>query len=180
MEVLKRWEKDFSSIYQNKSTQDFEFVDAFLQQISDEQLPHQVEDSPASTLNESITLEEVQKAVYKAKLRKARGVDDIPAEVLKNSHCINMFHKIISVAFENGIVPSYWNKGIIHPIPKSSNKDPRDPLGYRGITLIAVPSKIYCAILNQRVMNLAPQVVVNATLRVSMPKMSSNSSSSIS
>ncbi len=101
MEVLQRWEKDFSSIYRNKSTQDFEFDDAFLQQISDEQLPHQVEDSPASTLNESITLEEVQKAVYKAKLRKARGVDDIPAEVLKNSHCINMLHKIISVAFEN-------------------------------------------------------------------------------
>jgi hypothetical protein len=41
-------------------------------------------------------------------------------------------------------------KGIITPIPKCSTSDPRDPLSYRGITLAPCAYKLYCSILNNR------------------------------
>lgn len=48
------------------------------------------------------------------------------------------------------MMPSDWGKGIIHPIPKSSTADHRDPLSYRGITLANSMYKIYCHVLNER------------------------------
>ena len=47
-------------------------------------------------------------------------------------------------------MPTEWTKGIINPIPKSDTQDARNPLSYRGISLLSVPYKIYADILNQR------------------------------
>ena len=38
----------------------------------------------------------------------------------------------------------------IHPIPKSSTVDKRDPLSYGEITVTSVLYKLYCLILNNR------------------------------
>lgn len=46
-------------------------------------------------------------------------------------------------------MPSDWNKNIINPTLKT-NTDPTNPLTYRGISLISVPSKIYADILSNR------------------------------
>ena len=100
------------------------------------------------SLNEQISIEEVKKAVLNAKMRKASGIDEIPAEVLKNDLCIGMLHRIISLCFQHGIVPRAWKRGIVQPLPKSG--DMLLPGNYRGITLISVPCKIYCQILNTR------------------------------
>ena len=54
-------------------------------------------------------------------------------------------------------MPSEWTKGIINPIPKPDAKDARDPLNYRGISLLSVPYKIYADILNQRLMKWLEQ-----------------------
>jgi len=50
--------------------------------------------------------------------------------------------------FELGKVPSQWTTGIINPLLKAGINDDRNPLNYRGITLISVPSKIYASVLN--------------------------------
>ena len=42
---------------------------------------------------------------------------------------------------------------IINPIPKAYTSDPRDPLLYRGITLSPVTYKVYCTILNERLVS---------------------------
>ena len=84
-------------------------------------------------LNSDITLDEVAKAVYKAKLRKASGFDGIPAEVLKNPRCIGILHMIIGKCFDIGQVPALWNKSVINPIFKSG--DNRDPLNITTVTL---------------------------------------------
>ena len=47
-------------------------------------------------------------------------------------------------------MPSEWGKCIINPIPKSSTTDPRDPMSYRGITLVSAMYKIYCSVINSR------------------------------
>ena len=52
-------------------------------------------------------------------------------------------------SFANSKIPTEWSRGIINPIHKSDG-DPRNPLGYRQITLISVPRKVYAHILNAR------------------------------
>ena len=48
------------------------------------------------------------------------------------------------------MIPEAWKKGIINPFPISSTTDPRDPLGYRRITLAPSSYKLYCSVLNKR------------------------------
>jgi hypothetical protein len=54
------------------------------------------------------------------------------------------------LCFKSGKIPNIWNKGIITPIPKCSTSDPRDPLSYRSITLAPCAYKLYCNVLNNR------------------------------
>ncbi|CAC5408283.1 unnamed protein product [Mytilus coruscus] len=103
-----------------------------------------------TTLNDPISREEIIKAVESAKVRKATGFDEIPAEVLKNPTAVEHLFVIYNGCFEFGKVPKQWTTGIINPIFKTGSDDRKNPLNYRGITLVSVPSKIYCHVLNSR------------------------------
>ena len=50
----------------------------------------------------------------------------------------------------NGKCPLAWKQALIYPIPKSGQKNKRDPLSYRGISLQSAVLKIYASILNKR------------------------------
>lgn len=97
-----------------------------------------------------ITVFEVRKAIFNAKRNKSPGFDEIPADVFRNDSSVSYLHILFNVCFRSGMMPSDWGKGIIHPIPKSSTADRRDPLSYRGITLANSMYKIYCHVLNER------------------------------
>ncbi len=101
-------------------------------------------------LNQPIRLEEVKKAVTRAKNGKAMGTDNIPNEVLKNDRVIGALHAFFQLCFDSGKVPSIWTQSVINPIPKNRTNDPRVPLNYRGISLLSCIYKIYSAILNYR------------------------------
>ena len=109
---------------------------------------HAFPESDCSLLNAPISREEVRKSVYNTKVRKASGVDEIPAEVLRNETCIDLLFKIIRYCFEAGKIPNEWTKGIINPIYKS--EDRCSPLNYRPITLLSIPCKVYTDIFNKR------------------------------
>ncbi|CAG2232789.1 unnamed protein product [Mytilus edulis] len=47
-------------------------------------------------LNNDISYDDVEKAVYRAKLNKAGGLDQICAEFLRNNSCVNILFKIIN------------------------------------------------------------------------------------
>ncbi|CAC5399804.1 unnamed protein product [Mytilus coruscus] len=81
-------------------------------------------------LNEPISREEIIVAVERAKLRKATGFDEIPAEVLKNQTAIDLLHLICNGCFELGKVPDQWTKGIINPIFKCGSDTRNNPLNY--------------------------------------------------
>ena len=101
-------------------------------------------------LDNPITMEEVRKCVIKAKMGKAVGCDELPAEVLDNETARQFLYSLFHTCYETGIVPSLWLKGIINPLPKDNTLDPRDPMNYRGITLACSMYKLYCYILNAR------------------------------
>ena len=149
-DVLSRWKSDYQNLFSNNSSAEFD--EDHLNYVKDSMLSNSVPQTNVdlTNLNADISKEEVLKSIMRAKLRKAPGLDQIPAEVLRNNLCVELLHKIINFCFNTGTVPSDWNKGLIKPIPKGEGKDPRDPLSYRGITLISIPCKIYADILNIR------------------------------
>ena len=73
---------------------------------------------------------------------------NLVAEVLKNECCIKFLFHLYEVCWKFCVTPSEWRRGIIHPIPKSVSKDLRCPMSYRGISLLSVPYKAFCSILN--------------------------------
>lgn len=146
--VLKCWKSDYSKLYHTEP--DDTVVNTPDANLNSEYSEHSTQNSPLDTL---ITLEEVASSVARLKAGKSTGIDCIPAEVLKNETCIRMLHLLITKCFDMGIVPQKWRQGIINPIMKPGSTDPRKPLTYRGITLISVPCKVYCDILNRRLTN---------------------------
>lgn len=84
----------------------------------------------------------------------------IPEEIIKTDYRVitetQEVLKELKTAYENlynniffneSQVPKEWCGTIINPILRR-DKDPRDSLSYRGISLISVPCKIYADILN--------------------------------
>ena len=107
--------------------------------LSDEQ---QQERAPFDTspLNEGLSFEEVSEAINQSKLHKS--FLEIPNEALKNENAKILFHKFFSVCFETGLCPTDWYNSDIKPIPKK-DKDQREPLNNRCITIMSCVAKIY-------------------------------------
>ena len=104
-------------------------------------------DFDADSLNTNLSFEEVSKAIDKAKLRKAYL--EIPNEAIKSKNAKILFHRFFQLCFISGLNPSEWDSSNIKPIPKK-DKDPRDPLQNRCITIMCCISKLYSSILNRR------------------------------
>jgi hypothetical protein len=101
-------------------------------------------------LDGCILVEEVQAAIGKLKQGKACGVDSIIAEWFKygGEDMTEAIWMIVAAAWMEEKTPQDWQDGLICPIYKSGDR--KDPLNYRGITLLSVAAKIYCSVLNAR------------------------------
>ena len=66
--------------------------------------------------------EEFEKALNKLKHKKAPGIDEIPAEFIKNNgeNVKNMLYELVYRIYETGEIPQDFTKCIIVPIPKKS------------------------------------------------------------
>ena len=85
---------------------------------------------------------------------------DVPNEALKNEPAKRLLQKFFNICFLNGLSPLDWDCSDIKPIPKK-DKDPRDPLNNRCITIMCCIAKIYSSILNARLQKF---LEANATL----------------
>ncbi len=143
VEVLDRWKHDYEGLLNSTEVQE--------QDASKTDIPSTDEVIPDPSLVCEISMEEVERAMRKAKSGKSPGIDNIPAQLLKNNSRFTVtLHKLCNICFNNSYIPKMWSQTIIHPIPKSSSADPRDPLSYRGIALAPVSYKLYCSVLNDR------------------------------
>ena len=141
--VLEKWKSDFATLLNPTS----------IVQDAIERLPEPIDEISNAILNCEISSQEVVGAMRSMKNNKAYGIDELPAEVLKNGILVNLLTVLFNKCFVTGITPTTWKKGIIQPIPKSSTSDIKDPLSYRGIILTPVVYKMYCYILNKRLVS---------------------------
>ena len=104
-------------------------------------------------LDATITENELFNATKKLKSKKAVYSDKIRNEMIKFSANIlkSGFLKVFNKIFKAGEFPEMWTEGLISPIHKSGNS--LDPNNYRGICVSSCMGKLFCSILNTRLMN---------------------------
>ena len=98
-------------------------------------------------MNSHISYDEVSEAIDNSNLRKSYL--QIPNEAMKNRNAKLLLYKFFNLCFISGLNPSDWDFSDIIPIPKK-DKDARDPLQNRCITIVCCVAKIYSSILNKR------------------------------
>ena len=153
-EILTRWHTDISKLFSGlRDNPEFSFDDQFFEEILakkeelENSLPQEFSENSqydTNELNTEILFAEVSKCIDKAKLKKAYL--EIPNEALKNENAKLLLFKFFKLCFECGINPTEWDKNNIKPIPKK-DKEPRDPLQNRCITIMCCVAKIYSSIL---------------------------------
>ena len=75
---------------------------------------------------------------------------DIPNEAMKNDNAKTLLQKNFNLCFTSGLSPTDWDLSNIKPIPKK-DKDTRDPLQNRCITIMCCIAKVYSKIINTRI-----------------------------
>ncbi len=155
---MDKWGSEFSTLYnkpENKESHDnIEFYRNImnLKQIREAHMEHPLyEENPE--LNGAISFDEIEKIIYKLKINKSSGIDQIPNEVLKNHDVMLLLYNLFTICFEFGIMPTIWLKALILPVLKSASKDQNVPLNYRGIILLSCVSKVFSGLINNLVIN---------------------------
>ena len=64
------------------------------------------------------------------------------------SGMVDLLEQLFSVIWQEEIVPRQWRDGLIVNIFKKGDRE--EPGNYRGITLLSVVGKVFCKILNNR------------------------------
>ena len=100
-----------------------------------------------SSLSEEVADSVLDKEIGKGEIAKCEG---IVGELLKygGSGMVDLFEQLFSVIWQEEIVPMQWREGLIVNICKKGDRE--DPTNYRGITLLSVVGKVFCKILNNR------------------------------
>ena len=157
-EILERWLQDISKLFSGVQDNpemafDNNFYDEILtkkQEFESFSNEHQndLSNFPTEAINSEISFTEVSKAIDNIKLHKAYL--DIPNEAMKNENSKQILHKFFNLCFKSGLSPLDWDLSDIKPIPKK-DKDPRDPLQNRCITIMCCVAKVYSKILNKRI-----------------------------
>ena len=109
------------------------------------------DENDISSLNQQITNEEVTYAISKLKLNKSCGIDEISNEYLKSStpYMTSLYTNLFNLILHTGVIPEIWTESIIKPIYKQKG-DRNNPDNYRGSSLKSYFSKLFTAVLNNR------------------------------
>ena len=108
------------------------------------------EEAGDAFLDKEIEKGDIAKCVRKLKNNNTGSSDGIVGELLKygGSGMVDLLEQLFSVVWQEEIVPRQWRDGLIFNIFK---KGDREYFGnYRGITLLIVVGKVFCKILNNR------------------------------
>ena len=156
-EILARWYKDISGLFSGlHEDPEVAFNEEFYREVLEKKREFEEMSSEEQTvqgefdseeMNSELSYDEVSEAIDKSKFKKSYL--EIPNEALKNINAKLLLHKFFNLCFLSGLNPSDWDFSDIVPIPKN-DKDARDPLQNRCITIVCCVAKIYSSILNKR------------------------------
>ena len=103
-----------------------------------------------AVLDRPIEKEEIAQCIRRLKNNKTGGNDGLVGELLKygGAAMVDLLEVLFSAVWQEEVVPSKWREGLIVNLFKKG--DTEDPGNYRGITLLSVVGKVFCKIINNR------------------------------
>ena len=142
----ENWLRHFQSLHSN------DLLNPDQQNIVNELRKQQDSKMQSCPLDYPITELEIRTAVQKLKNNKSPYSDKIRNEMIKASlnEMMPVYHKLFNNILNGGSMPLMWCSGLITPIFKSGGRN--DPTNYRGICVSSCLGKLFCSILNQRLM----------------------------
>ncbi|CAC5385792.1 unnamed protein product [Mytilus coruscus] len=145
-EQLKRWAEHFNEVLNRPEPVETPSVDKPIGE------PFDIELGPP-------TKEEISKAINKLKNNKSPGIDNIESEMLKTDTKLatEQLHKLFTKVWIEEILPNDWCEGLIVKLQKKGNK--MDCTNWRGITLLSVPSKVFCKIICMRLSYTKDEII---------------------
>ena len=89
--------------------------------------------------------------IQQIKAGKAPGSDNICTEMPRTyiHFAGRVFTDVFRDIWTNDVIPNYWNKGLLVGLPKKGDLQHCD--NWRGITLLSVPSNIFCRVFLNRI-----------------------------
>ena len=113
-------------------------------------LEHHKEHFPS--LDYLITENEIFVAAKRLQNNKSAFSDKIKNEMIKASlqEMMPAYLKLFNLILTSGRMPDTWCRGLITPIYKSGGRN--EPSNYRGICVSSCLGKLFCSILNQRLL----------------------------
>ena len=164
--IVEKWYRDISKLFSGiRDNPETVFDEKFYTEIikakenfenlSEEEQGHFCyTELDRSNLNKEFSYEEVSNAINKTKTGKSYL--DIPNEVMKNENAKTLLHRFLDLCFKTGLSPIEWNLSNLKPIPKT-DKDRRDPLQNRCISIMCCVAKVYSSILTKRLQDYLEQ-----------------------
>lgn len=97
------------------------------------------------------TKEEIVAAIRTMKIGKAPCIDTIHAEMLKADPetAATVLLDLFAIIWRGENIPDDWSKGLIAKLPKKGDLGDCD--NWRGVTLLSIPSKVFCRVLLNRI-----------------------------
>ena len=107
------------------------------------------------------TRREIIQAINSLKNGKAPGHDNLNAELFKADPelAATILTPLFTKIWEQEEIPTDWSRGVIIKIPKKGSLS--DCNNWRGITLLSVPSKIFCKVIIQRITQAVDDLLRN-------------------
>ena len=144
--VMQIWKNYIEELYTTNTKKNGKIIEEEILVDNDEKGP-------------MILRSKVDWAIRNMKNKKATGIDDIPAELLKalSEEGKEELWNLCSLIYEEGYWPTDFNTTIMIPIPKKSNAN--ECKLFRTICLIPHASKIMLKILQGRIQERANQFI---------------------
>ena len=140
------WLSHFQSLHSNEP------LNSHQEAIIDELTRLEDATTQSHALDYLITELEIRTAANKLKNNKSSYSDRIKNEMIKSSlnELMPIYLKLFNAVLTSGTMPQTWCGGLITPIFKSGTKS--DPSNYRGICISSCLGKLFCSILNHRLL----------------------------
>ncbi len=117
-------------------------------------------------LSFKISKEEIKLAIKRLKLGKSCGEDQILNEMLKCGRDITLpiIYKLFNSVLQAGEYPTLWSGAWLKPLHKGG--DTTDPNRYRGISIMSCMGKLFCTVLNSRLVKFLKSNNFNSDFQI--------------